>query len=249
MARPDPRREYLYISKRLTRDVVLGSTATTRNWGMSPNAGGHGIGISWFKRQPAWRNEIEIALRATKELADAGLIGPLDPGTASDYVQGTLPLKCTVVDVHIPGFQVGLLAIDTVTPEWGRILVTLVGSPCNFRNRRSDNWRVPEECPSDIDGLMEIVRTAIEDEDRENFDGWRWDDDEPSVETVIRMAQVLTKGRSKRQPHPRTIEFLARVHLQLDHAKSHDGQQDYGLVLIGAALWAATPEASPIEST
>jgi len=247
MAKPDPRREYLYISKRLTRDLVKGASASTRKWGWSPSAGGHGVGFSWSRRVPAWDNEIEIAQRATKVLADAKLIGPLDPYASADYVQATLPLKCSVVDVHIPGFQVGLLTIDTVTPEWGRTLVSLVGSPSNFRNRRSDNWRIPEECPSDIDGLMEIVRTAIEDVDRENFDDWDWDDHEPPLEAVIGIAEVLTKGRSNRQPLPRTLEFLAKVHFQRGRTKARDGNGDYGLVLIGAALWAATPNPLPLQ--
>ena len=40
---------------------------------------------------------------------------------------------------------------------------------------------------------------------------------------------------------------LAKVHLHLDQAKAWDGNGDYGLVLIGAALWAATPSASPLQ--
>jgi hypothetical protein len=244
MARPDPLREYLYVSKRLTRDLVKGASASTRKWGWSPSAGAHGVGLSWFRREPAWDNEIEIAQRATKILTDADLIGPLDPNGSTAYVRATIPLKCSVVDVHNPGFQVGLLSIDTATPEWGRTLVCLVGSPSNFRNRRSDNWRIPEECPSDIDGLMEIVRTVIEERDRQNFDNWRWDDHEPPVGVVIGIAETLTKGRSKRQPRPRTLEFLAKVHFQLGRTEARDGNDDYGLILIGAALWAATPDAS-----
>jgi hypothetical protein len=247
LAKPDPRREYLYVSKRLTSDVVKGASANTHNWGLSPSAGARGIGLSWFRREPAWENEIEIAQRATKVLADAELIGPLDPHTSADYVRSTLPLKCSVVDVHNPGFQVGLLTIDTVTAEWGRTLISLVGSPSNFRNRRNDNWRIPEECPSDIDGLMEIVRTAIEDIDREHFDDWDWDGHEPPIDAVIRMAEVLAKGRSKRQPQPRTLEFLAKVHFQLGNTAAWGGRDDYGLVLIGAALWAATPASSPLQ--
>jgi hypothetical protein len=42
---------------------------------------------------------------------------------------------------------------------------------------------------------------------------------------------------------------LAKVHLHLDQAKAWDGNGDYGLVLIGAALWAATPSASPPDAT
>lgn len=200
-------------------------------------------------REPAWQNDIEMAQRATKVLSEHDQIGTLDPKASGDYVQATLPLKCSVIDVHNPGFQVGLLTTDTTMP-WGRTLISLVGSPSNFRNRRSDNWRVPEECPSDIDGLMGIVRTVIEDDDRDNFDTWNWDDQagstgphDPPIETVVGIAHTLETGCSKR---PRNVEFLAKVHFHLGSIKSRDNKADFDVVLIGAALWAATPPAQPL---
>ena len=47
MSRNDPRREYLYVSKRLTRDIVEGATATTKNWSFgSASASSHGLARS-----------------------------------------------------------------------------------------------------------------------------------------------------------------------------------------------------------
>jgi len=246
MATSDPLREYLYVSKRLTRDIVEGTTATTQRRVMSFSASLRGIGISLGIREPVWQNDIEMAQRATKVLCNHDQIGTLDPNASADYVQATLPLKCSVIDVHNPGFQVGLLTTDTITPL-GRTLISLVGSPSNFRNRRSDNWRVPEECPSDIDGLMEVVRTVIENDDRQDFDYWNWDDHDPPIEAVVGIAVTLEKGRSERPPLPRNVEFLAKVHFHLGRSKSRDNKGDFDVVLIGAALWAATPPTKPLR--
>jgi hypothetical protein len=237
--------DFDYISNRLTTEIVQQHAAASSGYEVSWNVTLRVIGLSIAKRRPDYRNRWDLARRATDAVLDnTGTIAY--PG---DYVRGELDMHKLAFPVHmgwadgVMNGKVALLVSDETSRE-GRSLVALFGSIGNYVGH-APSGALGGFFPSDMDGLFAIIEGGLEKSDPRVDSQWLSDenaryDDLGRIETATRLAGQAAKndkGPTKR------LQFLAKVHYHLHNTELQ--YNPYKHVVIGAAVWAATPPRRP----
>ena len=238
--------DYRYISRRLTRDIVQQHEAGRRR-----PLGLVGITLGpfafrWRTLSPDYHNQYKVALRATDAVSDnTGSLGA--PGA---YLRATMQMELDKVAVHI-GFEdtasqevAGYFA-DQDVPVAGRVFVALLGSIHNLVGWRAADRLLTDRCPSDVDGMYEVLAASLEPQDNTiETEFLERERDEPDERWSIEAAHRLAFRDGSRLKNLRSLEFLARVHVCVQDVEVCGDR--YQWAVLGAPIWVATPAPAPV---
>lgn len=244
--------DYIYVSRRLAREIIDQDTAARRTKRLNKvTAGIPGTGMSaeFAAREVDLDNPFELARRATEAVVD--LTGSLQsPGP---YVRATLDCTWDAIPVHMGwdddvNVKVAGFFADVKVVDLGGVFFGLFGSASNFLGRVPTEYR-GEWMPSDALGLYRILDHTSEPEDP-TVEAELVDDDlRLGAEDIVR--QTVTLFEHARPLYGRgTVEVLAKCYVtEPDIDLSWNGNVlkngdngRYGLAILGAPIWVATPE-------
>lgn len=234
--------DFQYVSTRLTTEIVQQHEAALPRRKLSLSLQLKLLGLTVKTRAPDYRNRFDLASRATEAVAD--LTGTVE--IDGDYILAELDVYAAILPVHLGWRDAANVEIAALIADTGagtpRTFVALIGSASNFLGRNSaepSGW-----CPSDLDGLYEILDSALEARDPA-LDPWYLSED-ARHDDVGRVEAALTIGREViKRGTPRRLEVLARPHYQLHDVTVED--KHFSHVIIGAPIWAATPQPRPLS--
>ena len=167
--------DFVYISRRLTTEIVQQDEAARSRWQWSWNVWFKIIGLTVTKRQLDYVNRFDLAKRATEAVTDR--TGTFDFG--GEYVSGELDLHVCAGPVFMGwedtiSAKIAILVADQVK-DGERLFLALFGSIGNYTGheytKAIGGWH-----PSDADGLYRILATSLEPSDPKIEQG-RIDDD------------------------------------------------------------------------
>lgn len=248
--------DYIYISRRLTHEIVNQHAAARRpGWLRRITAALPGTGISaeFAPGDVDPSNPFDLARHATEAVTD--LTGTLDsPGP---YIRATLDFSWDAVPVRMrrddANDPVACFFADVRVVGVGGVFVSLIGSASNFLGiAPADNHR--RWMPSDALGLYHILSQISEPDDpgvrAELVDPY----ERPGPDIMVRQAASIYE--QNRPLYGRgTVEVLAKSHtvqsdidLSTGFHPSWNGNLAngdhgrYDLAVLGAPVWVATPE-------
>jgi hypothetical protein len=236
MATDNLNRDFVYISKRLLRDLYKQHMSDKRGAGLDTLlAAGFGAGGRLKTAQPD--NEYWLVRQVTEAVRDnTGTL--LQPGR---YVKCTLMTTWAAIPFMREGTTVAWLEATADTDE-GPAFLALCGSLSNLRGSRPDELR-GGWFPSSAGGLTQIVRAF----GRGNNDPRRFihaGDDE--LAELFTVAYGLARSPTATyRIDTRELEILFEVFYSEDDLTLNGVR--YRRTFFGTPVWAATPEPQPLE--
>lgn len=247
MAIADSPANFRYISKRLTREIVQESHATTRRRSWSLGLDLKLLTLAVIRQRPDYRNRYEMAQRATEAVKDK--TGSLAyPG---DYIQAEADLRCCYFPVHlgwdeVANAEIAAFVIKADLLESGRTFMALIGSIGNYVGRkRRDSANGGGWCPSDVMGLYDVLRLGLEPSDP-RLSSIYVAEDLPMSDDARFSAAMTIFGNVEDHYPPRRLAFLAKVHHYATDLEFYKRQ--YDTVLLGAPIWVAEPPPVPLAT-
>lgn len=238
--------DYVYVSNRLTRNVVQQHEAARKDWRAVFNLKGGPLSLGVRALSPDYRNRYDLAHRATAAVSQN--TGDLaSPGT---YIRATLQMQLCKVVVLIgfddPNAEVAGVFADQSVPGIGRVFVALFGSISNLVGWRRSPRLDTERHPSDAAGLYEILNATREPNDPVVDTNHLTDDRLLDTADCFDAAHGIAFRHNEPLLPVRPLEFLA-VNLHFETGLQLDGNT-YDAALLGAPLWVATPRPAPMTS-
>jgi hypothetical protein len=254
MPHPRIRHDYVYVSRRLLRDVY---DMAGGGRGLSlerVQAKGHvnvlaaGVeGSADFGRPAAAVDNpyslAEFALRALKDRID-----PLAGARRHRYVRAVLPLTWLSLPVLYMPEPVAWMFANFTDDRAGETFVGLCGSVANYRHRVPAEAPAPNAVqwyPSSPEGLRAIVEAMVA---RREQDALRdLTRAAPAIEDVVAMATRLSWGErpSAHTLGSDTVEVLAQVFVAERGVVSRWTDRRIDTLVLGAPLWVRTAESKP----
>ncbi len=236
--------DYVYISERLTREIVQQHEAARprKRWSAGFNL--HWIELRKNHVPVDFENRFELADRASTSVAN--LTGALSaPGP---FIRETTDLSFMKVQVHL-GFKgtghqfvAGYFA-DLILDDLGRVFIALFGSITNVRGWRKTDELQADVSPSDVAGLYELLSSSLEAVDAPVVKRRIRDDRELTLDDRFESAHGIAFRHSEPLRNRRELEFLAVSHELVFDISLH--QQHYDVALLGSPVWIRTPQPKP----
>ena len=236
--------DFKFISTRLITEIVQQHEAARPQREHSWSAGVRGTSLASKRREPNYDNRFDLARRATEAVSN--LTGTLEG--ARDYVRGVLDFHHCITAVHqgwegTANAEIAILVSDFVK-DGERSFVALFGSVGSYVGH-APTLPISGWFPSDADGLYQILASCLESTDEQVDALWLAEDarqdDLSRFDTALTITETVD---SDRRTEP--LEFLARVDMQM-HNVSLD-RKLFRHVLLGAAVWARSPDPLPMRN-
>ncbi|WP_035391445.1 DUF7019 family protein [Ferrimicrobium acidiphilum] len=234
--------DFRYISSRLVRQIVQQDQTYRLAWRLRTISLLHGM-LGFQRDSPDRDNEFALCREATEAVRDlTGTISEYE----SSYIRAQVDLTMGFLTVHMgwqttSNVEIAVMKADVNVPDVGKVLVALFGSASNYRGRRpvSDG---SAEIPSDVDGLYGILERTRELADPQ-IDHYELDRDlghspDTRADTAVSLLGQRFKGFEQRRLDVLMQRFCVAKDIE-----------PYDLVILGAPIWVATPEPSPINTS
>lgn len=239
--------DYIYISKRLTRELVQQHEAARPRRLTTASFRVPLLSAAFSTLKPDYHNRFDLTRRATEAVSDN--TGSLDnPGT---YVRATLPMRCCKVVFHL-GFEdsgrqeVAAFFADGVTPDAGHVFVALFGSVTNLKGRRAGAKLGIDSHPSDAEGMYEILDATREPSDcRVKGEYLQRDRGNGGREGAFDSAYTVMHRDTQHIEITGIYEFLATAHEFASGIEIH--RHRYDVALLGGTVWVASSRPESIS--